>query len=376
MKRNVIFAARDVESRASRDGQGAFAPSRRRGSDEKRRRARHQREAGVAIFKKKQDNGPVALELERADGLARRDRLREKLAGARAALDRAIADRRKSLLESDDTGDTGSQQIMTLGIEHDAIADAVELLDNKIKDLESWLAVERRRAEREGAAAELDDRVRKVVAAVATLRTSAAAVCAALPGVLQLTPHSNQQFGKDLADLFVNVTTTINETLDRARGQVAALKSGDGDARAVVVPAPPPPPAPAPVIERIDVLLIANSCWPENGSMVTGPRWSLRPVPVEIVARVEPLGWVIRRDSEVVRRLLDSQQLMSGGPWHSPAVSDCVDLSTVTRKPPPGSCGRSLGEVDSDEATPARLPHGAVEHIGEAVVGLATASAP
>jgi hypothetical protein len=79
----------------------------------------------VAMFNKRKTNGTEALERELAEASGRRDKLRERLAGARTALDRAISIRREALLNDTDDEGGGTEQIMTLGVEHDAIGDAL-----------------------------------------------------------------------------------------------------------------------------------------------------------------------------------------------------------------------------------------------------------
>ena len=78
------------------------------------------------------------------------------------------------------------------------------------------------------------------------------------------------------------IDVNLGDVLRLATAHREALLVGDAPIRAPDVAMPPA--APAPVIERVDVLLIANSCWPEGDQMVSGARWSLRPVPVGIVA--------------------------------------------------------------------------------------------
>jgi hypothetical protein len=324
------------------------------------------------IFRKKNGEAVLGqLEGELVAARAKRTALQEKLAGAEAALAQAISDRRASLLESD--GDIGdSSDIIRKGTDRDALLDAIEVVEAKVAHLESRISQERSKAEREAAAAELTDRVGKVVAAVATLRIAGAAVCEVLPGLLNLTPHSNQQFGKDLSDLFVNVTGTIDEVLSRAKTQIMALRSPDGDARIMREAEPLPAPAPMPVVERTDCLLIADSTWPENGEVKSAGRWSIRGLPTDVASRAVELGWAFPTSAEVVQRLIETGQASINSGWHSPDPRTCIDLATVTRKPPRGSFGQSLG-APADADAPATLPAGAVETTGPGVTGTATA---
>jgi hypothetical protein len=326
----------------------------------------------MPVFKRRNE---TPLERELAAARARRDRLNGQLVEAHAALDAALVRRRRELLEDDtDTGSQGKDEVLRRREEIDALSDAIAQLDDRIQHLESRIAQEHDRLARESAAAELDDRVRKVVAAVATLKTSAAAVCEALPGVLQLTPHSNQQFGKDLADLFVNVTTTINETLDRAQAQVAALKSGDGDARAVVVPPPIPPPAPAvPQVERLPILAYGNLKWTENGEVMTIPHWGFGSPPCAVAMRAIAAGWGCKQDDPIVGRLRDGG-FSVGQSWHRVRADLCVDLDRdPLPRPPRGTIGQSLGMPADPDGPPAGIPS-AVEQVGQAIVGTARVS--
>jgi hypothetical protein len=124
----------------------------------------------------------------------------------------------------------------------------------------------------------------------------------------------------------------------------------------------PPAPPPAPPIERTEVLLIADSAWPEGDQTVTGARWSIRGLPVAVAERAISLGWAFRRDHTVVQQLLDTQQVMPSGPFHRVAPVDCIDLATVTTRPP------------GSEASLMAQPAGTVETSGPAVVGTAIAS--
>jgi hypothetical protein len=311
----------------------------------------------------------LAAELARLS--ARRDQLSRQLVEAQATLDAALAQRRRELLEDDpDGGSQGKDKVLHAREEIDALSGARAVVEERITATEARLAQARDQAARDAAITDLSPHVDALAKGIAQLQAVTQMLAPAAKEVTQRVPYGNGRFSVDLADILGAIADELCGIVGNARAHIDQLKAGD--ARVVTVPAPMPVPAPPPAIERVDVLLIANSAWTESGAMVTGPRWSLRPIPVAIVARAEKLGWVIRRDSEVVRRLLDSQQLMSGGPWHSPPAADCVNLETVTERPRPGSFGRSLGEVD--EATPATLPGNAVETVGATVEGVASAS--
>ena len=136
------------------------------------------------------------------DQSERRDRLREKLATAEVALDQALTARRKALLESDGEVGSSSQEIVGLGLDRDALLDALEQIEAKVAHLESRLKQERSRAEREMAASELDDQTRKLVAAIEALRNAAATVsrrCRASPRACRTATEN----AKDLRDLLL-----------------------------------------------------------------------------------------------------------------------------------------------------------------------------
>jgi hypothetical protein len=111
------------------------------------------------VFSKRKNGGVEQLEAELGGAQAKRTKLRERLAAAEAALNEAIAVRRTALLEggADEVGD--SHDIVAKGTDRDTIADALEALDVRIKDIDSRLAAERSRGEYEAAAGELAGRI-------------------------------------------------------------------------------------------------------------------------------------------------------------------------------------------------------------------------
>jgi hypothetical protein len=321
-------------------------------------------------------NGETAalaqLEAELSRSRERRDGLNGQLVEAQRALDAALVARRRELVEDDaDTGSQGKDEVLPGREEVDALADAVEEVDSRIAHLESRIGQERAKLFRAEAAAELASHVKKLADAIATLKTSAAGVVGALPEVLSRVPFSNPNLPRDLAGLLlINVIdVNLGDVVKAANTHREALLRGDGPIRHPDVAMPRA--APPPEIARVDCLLIADSSWSKNGEAVTASRWTIRGLPLDVAERAIKLGWAFAASSDVVKRLLETNQLSINGAWHSPDPRACIDLATVTKRPPPDSFGQSLGVCY--EATPETgVPRGAKVTIGESIEGTAS----
>jgi hypothetical protein len=141
----------------------------------------------------------------------------------------------------------------------------------------------------------------KLVDAIATLKTSAAAVVAALPGVTARTPFSNPYLPKDLGDLFTGVDATLADVIKTASIHREALLRGDGPIRVPDVAMPPA--APSPEIERQIIYVHQHSKWMEFGEAKTAPKWAHAAVPVAVAEKAIAANLADRIDSDRANKL-------------------------------------------------------------------------
>jgi hypothetical protein len=326
----------------------------------------------MAIFKRK-TNGTEALERELATTRERRDRLKEQRIDAQRALDIAIAERRRTLVEVDADDGLISKDIVRGARDLvEQLDDAIAHLDARITEIEHKIAAEQERAKREQAAGELARYADQLSAAIDAFAMTVAPLAKTIPDVVGRTPHANLDFGRGVEQLLGGVVAELGGVVGNAKAHAAALLTGETmvirQPTAIEVLGQPPQ------IERLSCMPIADVGWIENGQPKTAPSWSIWALPLDVARRGIEAGWLFAADSETVARLR-AGGFSVGNAWHAVDVRRCVDLSAEKLpKPPPGSLGRSLGEIDQEEkpAGVPGVPGGAVERVGEAVTGTAT----
>jgi hypothetical protein len=282
----------------------------------------------MALFKK---NNATAAERDLDSLRHRRALLMKQKEIAEGALEKAIADRRKILLEADIEQNGGREPVKALierlRDENESIVDALSAIDGKICDAEVRIAAEKdetaRRREVEkrqaalAAARNLLDRSREInaelVDALALLRSCGPA-CAAAHGNLEY--FANEMPGG------------IRAAFTEAAAYCVMVAEGTAPINAEPV-APQAPPAAAPAVERMAIFLRGPSRWVEpDGEHTAGPHNIVSP-PKRVAELALQFGHAVPAHSETAKHLRSLADPHPG--WFSPA--SCLDISQPIPEP-------------------------------------------
>ena len=316
----------------------------------------------MALFKK---NNATAAERD-LDALRHRKALLEKQREiAESALEKAVADRRRILLESDLDQNGGQREpvalIERLKDENEAVTDALAVIDQKIADAEARVAAEKdetarqREAEKRqaglAAARNMLDRFREIstelVDALALLRSCGPA-CAAAHGNLEY-------FARELPG-------GIQAAFIEVEGYCAMVAGGNVPIRAEVVAPQTPPPAPA-IERRVIVCLQASKWFEPDGTIRTAGKLSQAHVPITIAEQAVAIDNALPVDSDAYKRLREFEPVD-----HAPQLErDCYWLDQPRFELKPAEVHVTEPPVHSALAPPP------VAYQGAAIVGTATA---
>ena len=285
----------------------------------------------MGIFKRKNGADAIStIEGEIEAMRARRTKLHAQLATAEAELERAIADRRRHLVEEDVDGDANHHPRDVVGHardHRDGLIDAIAELDQRIAAVETKLVEARDRLAREAAAKELNALAEALDATVERFREAADGMTAAVVPIAHLVPHSSPTLAARLTELTRDAAAAVGELLVMARTHAEQVIAGTGTIRHPPAPAAPAPAVPPDVPRRV-IFVRANSSWQEpDGTIATAGIHSTPSVPVKIAEQALRNNTALVPGSEIAQKLLQ----IEGPDWGKPHPNDCVDLATGLR---------------------------------------------
>jgi hypothetical protein len=339
-----------------------------------RGRAHPNEEAGV--FNKRKTNGTEALERELAAARARREQLQGRRIDAQRELDRAIAERRRTLVEVDpDDGRIAKDIVRNARDLVEEIDDAIAHLSARITEIEHKIAAEQEKSRREQAAGELARYADALADAIGAFEISIGPLVKAIPPVVGRTPLANLDYGRGVERLLSEVATELHLVVTNAKDHCVALLT----AETVTIRRPEAPvevlPS-APQIDRLNVLVLADNIkWREGVTIKVAPRYGYASPPKPAAERAIKACLAVLADSETARRLREGDHHNAvGNSWHQPAQHLCIDIDRTDLKPARGAIGQSLGMPPEPEK-PAGVPGvpNATVTIGEERVGTAVA---
>jgi hypothetical protein len=270
------------------------------------------------------------LENELGGLTSRRTALAERLARADADIERALADRRRRLVEADsDESVESTPQVGQLREVRGAFADAVAAIDGKIAEASTQLDEARDRARREAAAWKLNgvtDELAKLADDYAAVVSRLTAVLGAVVDRLPYTAVSRSH-----TVMFANeVLVAIRMVVSESRSHAAQIASGSGQICEPAAQPSAPPPTP-PAIERQSVFLRHASKWTEGDEVKTcGPHVAIE-LPVEVARLALSHNHAVPADSQAAAALRALQD-----PDYSFWPADrCADLTQPRPAPQP-----------------------------------------
>jgi hypothetical protein len=327
----------------------------------------------MPVFRRRNE---TPLERELSATRERRDKLKGQRTEAQRALDLALAERRRTLVEADaDDGLISRDLVRGARDLLEQLEDAIAHLDARITGIEHKIAAEQEKSRREQAAGELARYADALAAAVGSFEASIAMLAKAIPDVVGRTPLANLEYGRGVERLLSEVATELHLVVTNAKTHCAALLT----AETVTIRRPEAPvevlPS-APEIERTPLLILADNVkWREGDAVKTAPRYGYASPPRPAAERAIAACLAVLADSDVARRLREGDHHNAvGNSWHKPAQHLCIDIDRTDLKPARGAIGQSIG-APPDPEKPAGVPGvaGAVERIGPERVGVASA---
>jgi hypothetical protein len=282
------------------------------------------------------------LENEIAGLRSRRDVLADRLARADADIERALADRRRQLVETDlDQGDVEPTHIGQLREARASFADAVAAIDLKIAEAVARLDQERDRLQRKTAATELSG----VTDELAKLADDLAAVTSKIPSklgaVIDRLPHAvvSKSHTAAFAD---EVVAALRLVVSEARSHASQVTAGTGS---IYEPAQQPANPPVPKVERLEIFPLQPSKWTEpDGTVLTvGAHVTCDP-PVEVARAALANG-------NAIDPLCDNAiTLRTRVPpcYAHYAAEDCIDITQPKSAKPPRGLTAAAPAVHSE----------------------------
>jgi hypothetical protein len=282
----------------------------------------------MGIFRK---SAVEQLESEIDQLHTRRKLLARQREAADAALQKALADRRKRLLEDDldrSNGERGPVRalIERLRDENDSITDALNSLDAKLAEAETKLAQARERGKRDAERQHRQEQLDAARAARNEFKEVAARMVEALAplapiGVMSAAAHVNLQYlAGELTKGFDAAFTEVQSYISMVTAGEAAIK-----AEPVVLPSAPPP---AP-IERRSVTLLQASRWMDVDGIRTGGKLSEADLPLAVAEKALAYGYALETGSDAVRRMLET----TGRDYAPQLPQHCVDITRPAPAP-------------------------------------------
>jgi hypothetical protein len=306
------------------------------------------------------------IEKERDQLLTRKRLLLAQKGTADAALQKALADRRQTMIESDmDAGTQDKARALTIRLrdESEALDDALAAVDAKLANAEGRLLAERERTARDrerelrmnqiAAARDVLDEFRAVSSRLVERLSPLASI-----GALSAAARVNTEY------LTGELAKGIQAAFDEARFYVEGVVGGAAEIR-TEAPTPPEPP-PSPAIERRSVVCLRPSKWREpDGEIRTTGRLTEAHVPVSIAQRALDLGSAILPNSREHLRLRE----IDGVDYAFQPEAGCQWLDQPRQPPAQPEIHVAAPSVHSGIAGPSVAYEGA----GAPIVGTATA---
>jgi hypothetical protein len=289
----------------------------------------------------------------------RKDTLQNELSNARAEAESAIAKRRAWLLTGDVSDSKARKQVDDAVINaqaHEAaVGDALDELNKKIAEAQQQIALERNKAERDKACAELSAIVNTLQAAIDAYTKAGAGLIDAIKPLASL-PGVDPTFFDKMQGVVPEIAAAAAQLAGDVQAYSRRIASG-------LTPPPgaprvePPKPAALPHIAKIDVLLLQDSRWQEHGATMTGAKYSTAAVPVAIAERAIKAGLAHPLDSPIAARLIEQHGVRR-------AAVIAIECSDLEHDEPPYTGPKIEG--DAGEPVPV---------IGKPVTGIASISA-
>jgi hypothetical protein len=285
----------------------------------------------MALLRRKSENPIAALERELSDLTSRRDALDARLATAAGELAQAFDQRRQSLLDSDLSDEIASARrdatCRAAQDRHGSLVDALAAIGAKVADVETVLIAARDHAAREVVARAVTADADALAAAAATFSEAGAKLISAAQAVVARVPTINPQFASELASVVQTIpAAAISELLDAARSHSAQVAAGSAPPRR-----PVPPPAPEPPAERVEratIFALSPLRWVEGAQTVLAPQYGWASPPKHLAELAVERGLAGPRDSEHVRRVIESFGVASGpGPGEPERAIDLDSLA-------------------------------------------------
>jgi hypothetical protein len=251
---------------------------------------------------------------------SRRAVLADRLARADVDIERALADRRRQLVETDsDEGDVEPTRVGQLRDTRASFADAIGALDIKIAEAVARLDEARDRARREVAVRELG----VAVDSLAKLADDFGAVAGKLPDALAsvLDRLPVPPVSKTHVQGFVGAVIEALQLAVRSRSHASQITAGVGS---ICEPSPQLATPPPPPVERLKIFPLQPSKWSEaDGSVVTTGRHTTISPPVSIARAALANGTALDPfcDNAIVLR----QRIPPD--YSCYAEADCIDLA-------------------------------------------------
>jgi hypothetical protein len=274
-------------------------------------------------------------ETDNIEKLLDQQRTRKKMllaqkAAAESALQRALANRRQTMIEADmDNGRTQEARALTVRLrdENDSIDDALSSLDAQISEIEARLVAERAARARELEAARLREEMAKVREKLTAMKTACAEATDAMRALDKIP-----------------AMLAARENLERVAPQlVVGTELGLADGESYIaqmlaehtpilaeLPAAPEPPPPA-AIERKQIFLRHPGKWVENGEIVTAGKHVVCMPPLAVALAAIQHGHAVDPESRVAQEL---RRLQDPDYAFQPAAS-CFDISRPMPEPKP-----------------------------------------
>jgi hypothetical protein len=293
----------------------------------------------------------------------RRELLTRQREVADGALSKALADRRRVLLESDLDKTGGEREpirrlVERLRDEAESITDAIGSLDRQISETEDKLAQERDKGIRDRERQHRQEALDAARVVLGDFRAVSARMVEALAplagiGVMSAAAHTN------LAYLAGELDKGIQASFAEVESYISMIVSGDAPIKIdppMVAPVPPPA-----AIKRKAVFLRRAGRWQEGPEVITAGKHVTCSPPLAIALAAIEHGHAVDPESRVAQEL---RRLQDPDYAFQPAAS-CLDISRPMPAPAQPEIHASARPVHSGIAPPAGPYQGAM--VGTAV---------